>query len=142
MVNDMGPLVGAISIDDLVLVAQNVRAGADAASVVGFHAVGRVERRGRGFGSLPRFRDGTDHLCLWRLVASCGGLVASGAGRRLAMGLAAFLSFNAAFGQLTAAVNSPTIALTTSLGTIPLLERVKPVFDERPELAGAGIHPA
>ena len=32
----MGHLVGAISIDDLVLVTQNVRASADA-SVVGFH---------------------------------------------------------------------------------------------------------
>ena len=41
-------------------------------------------------------------------------------GRVPAMGLAAFLSFNAAFGQLTAAVNSLTIALTTSFGTVPL----------------------
>ena len=48
VVNDMGRLVAAISIGDLVLVAQNVGAGADAASVVGFHAVGRVGRRGRG----------------------------------------------------------------------------------------------
>ena len=45
-----------ISIDELVLVAQNVRASADVASVVGFHAVGRVERRERGVGSLSRFR--------------------------------------------------------------------------------------
>ena len=60
VVNDMGHLVNAISIDDLVLVAQNVRACADVASVVGFHAVGRIERRGRGrgLGSLSRFRDG------------------------------------------------------------------------------------
>ena len=58
VVNDMGRLVAAISIDDLVLVAQNVRASADVASVVGFHAVGRVERRERGVGSLSRFRDG------------------------------------------------------------------------------------
>ncbi len=58
MVSDMGHLVGAISIEDLVLVAQNARAGDDAASVVGFHAVGCVERRGRGLGSLSRFRDG------------------------------------------------------------------------------------
>ena len=42
MMSDMGHLVGAIAIDDLALVAQNVRASADAASVVGFHAVGRV----------------------------------------------------------------------------------------------------
>ena len=43
VVNDMCRLVAAISIDDLVLVGQNVRAGADAASIVAFHAVGRVE---------------------------------------------------------------------------------------------------
>ena len=48
LVNHVGRLVAAISIDDLVLVAQNVGAGADVASVVGFHAVGRVGRRGRG----------------------------------------------------------------------------------------------
>ena len=48
MVNDVGRLVAAISIDDLLLVAQNVGAGADAATVVRFHAVGRVGRRGRG----------------------------------------------------------------------------------------------
>ena len=59
LVNDMGHLVGAISIEDLVLVAQNARAGDDGASVVGFHA-GCVERRGRGLGSLSRFRDGVD----------------------------------------------------------------------------------
>ena len=62
-------------------------------------------------------------------------------GAQPAMGLAAFLSFNAAFGQLTAAVNSLTIALTAFLGAVPLLERVKPVLDERSELAGAGIDP-
>ena len=70
MVSDMGRLVGAISIDDLVLVAQNVRAGADAASVVGFHAVGRVEQRERGLGSLSGFPDGVDHLFVTALVAS------------------------------------------------------------------------
>ena len=69
-VNGVGHLGGAISIDDLVLVAQNVRAGADAVSVVGFHAVGRVERRERGLGSLSRFRDGVDHLFVAALVAS------------------------------------------------------------------------
>ena len=68
VVNDMGhaprkpepDLVGAISIEDLVLVAQNARARDDATSVVGFHAVGCVERRGRGLGSLSSFRDGVD----------------------------------------------------------------------------------
>ena len=62
-------------------------------------------------------------------------------GAESSMGLAAFLSFNAAFGQLAAAVNNLTIALTTALGVVPLLERVKPVLDERPELAGDGIDP-
>ena len=56
----MSHLVGAISIEDLVLVAQNARAGDDAASVVGFYAVGRIERRGQRLGSLSRFRDGVD----------------------------------------------------------------------------------
>ena len=41
-----------------MLVAQNARAGDDAASVVGFYAVGRIERRGQRLGSLSRFRDG------------------------------------------------------------------------------------
>ncbi len=62
-------------------------------------------------------------------------------GAQPAMGLAAFLSFNAAFGQLAAAVHSLAIALTTVIGVVPLLERVKPVLEERPELAGAGIDP-
>ena len=48
VVNDVGRLVASISIDDLVLKAQNVGAGADAASVVRFHAVGRVGQQGRG----------------------------------------------------------------------------------------------
>ena len=61
---------GRLSIDDLVLVAQNVRGGADVASVVGFHAVGRVERRGRGVGSLSSFRAGVDHLFVAAVVAS------------------------------------------------------------------------
>ena len=62
-------------------------------------------------------------------------------GAQPAMGLAAFLSFNAAFGQLAAAVHSLTIAMTTAIGVVPLLERVKPVLAERPELAAAGIDP-
>ena len=67
----MGHLVGAISIDDLVLVAQNVRAGADAASVVGFHAVGRVEQRGRGVAACPGSATGSI-ICLWRPMVAGG----------------------------------------------------------------------
>ena len=80
VVSDIGHLVGAIAIEELVLVAQNVRAGADAASVVGFHTVGRVERRERGLGSLSRFRDGVDHLFVAALVAS--GVGSAGMDRR------------------------------------------------------------
>ena len=58
-----------ISIDELVLVAQNVRAGAAAASVVGFC---RWPRRtaGRRIGSLSRFGDGVDQSVVAALVAS------------------------------------------------------------------------
>ena len=55
--------------------------------------------------------------------------------------LASFLSFNAAFGQLTAAVVGLTTAATTVLGVIPLLERVRPILDAQPETAGDGIDP-
>ena len=58
-----------------------------------------------------------------------------------AMELADFLAFNAAFGQLTAAVGNLTIAMTTALGVVPLLERVEPVLAERPEQATAGTDP-
>ena len=66
------PLAGRatlISIDELVLVAQNVRAGAAAASVVGFC---RWPRRtaGRRIGSLSRFGDGVDQSVVAALVAS------------------------------------------------------------------------
>ena len=61
--------------------------------------------------------------------------------QQLALGLAEFLSFNAAFGQLAAAVNNLTIAVTTAIGVIPLFERVKPILDARPETVAAGIDP-
>ncbi len=62
-------------------------------------------------------------------------------GTQPGMDLADFLSFNAAFGQLAAAVGNLTMALTGALGVAPLLERVKPVLDGRPELCGGGIDP-
>ncbi len=62
-------------------------------------------------------------------------------GTQPGMDLADFLSFNAAFGQLAAAVGNLTMALTGALGAAPLLERVKPVLDGRPELSGGGIDP-
>ena len=69
------PLAGCatlISIEELVLVAQNVRAGAAVASVVGFR---RWPRRtaGRGLGSLSWFGDGVDQSVVapWSSV-ECG----------------------------------------------------------------------
>lgn len=55
--------------------------------------------------------------------------------------LAAFLSFNAAFGQLTGAVIGLTAAATTVIGIIPLLERVQPILRARPESRAGGIDP-
>ena len=55
--------------------------------------------------------------------------------------LASFLSFNAAFGQLTAAVIGLTSAATTVMGVIPLLERVRPILDTVPETARGGTDP-
>ena len=58
-----------------------------------------------------------------------------------ALDLAAFLSFNTAFGQLTAAVNNLAIAATTVVSIVPLLERVRPVLTARPESADGGEDP-
>ena len=61
--------------------------------------------------------------------------------QRPALDLAAFLSFNTAFGQLTAAVNNLAIAATTVVSVVPLLERVRPVLTARPEDADGGEDP-
>ena len=55
--------------------------------------------------------------------------------------LAAFLSFHAAFVQLTIAVIALANAATTIVGVIPLFERVRPILEARPETSGAGIDP-
>ncbi len=60
---------------------------------------------------------------------------------RPALDLAAFLSFNTAFGQLTAAVNNLAIAATTVVSIVPLLERVRPILAARPENADGGEDP-
>ena len=65
------------------------------------------------------------------------GLARGGA----ALDLASFLSFNAALGQLIGAVIGLTIAATTVMGVLPLLERTRPILDARPETAGDGIDP-
>ena len=56
-------------------------------------------------------------------------------------GLADFLSFYAAFGQLTAAVIALTEAWTTLVGALPLFERVQPILEARPETAREGADP-
>ncbi len=55
--------------------------------------------------------------------------------------LAAFLSFNAAFAQLTFVVIALTVAATTFVNAIPLFERIRPILEARPETAGDGIDP-
>lgn len=52
-----------------------------------------------------------------------------------------FLAFNVAFGAL---ISSLTLAATSSLNLLqlfPLFERIKPIFDEEPEVAGTRGHP-
>ena len=72
VVSDMGRLVGAISIDDLVLVAQNVRAGADARCVVARSGALRDEHEIRSLGeaglrvSLPRVQPWGVHVGVLR----------------------------------------------------------------------------
>ena len=61
--------------------------------------------------------------------------------RGAAFDLADFLSFNAAFGQLTAAVLSLTHAAATVAGAVPLFERVRPIIDAEPESAAGGVDP-
>ena len=58
-----------------------------------------------------------------------------------ALGLGAFIAFNAAFGQLTAAVARLTSAATGVMAIIPLAERLQPVFKARPETACDGVEP-
>ena len=62
-------------------------------------------------------------------------------GAQPAFDIASFISFNAAFGQITGAVIGLTTAATTVMGIIPLLERVQPILDTRPETAAGGIDP-
>ena len=56
-------------------------------------------------------------------------------------GLAAFLSFYAAFGQLTAAMIALTEAWTTVVGALPLFERVQPILEAQPETVKDGADP-
>ena len=56
--------------------------------------------------------------------------------------LVVFLSFHAAFGQFIAGVTGLAMAWTTVVSAIPLFERVQPIIDARPEMAGRGISPA
>ena len=54
--------------------------------------------------------------------------------------LVAFLSFNAAFGQLSAGIGSMISATTTVVRTIPIIERMRPILDADPESVG-GLDP-
>jgi ATP-binding cassette subfamily C protein len=52
-----------------------------------------------------------------------------------------FLSFNAAFGQLLAAMTGLTSAVTTVVAAIPLFERVQPILAAQSETAAGGSDP-
>ena len=83
---------------------------------------------------------GTFHpLSLIAIFALVYHAIAQGQGG--AFDLGSFLSFNAAFGQLTAAVIALTTAVTTVIAIIPLLERAQPILDAEPETARGGIDP-
>ena len=56
-------------------------------------------------------------------------------------GLADFLSFNAAFGQLIVSMTALTTAWATAVTVIPLFERVGPILEARPENVEAAIDP-
>jgi NHLM bacteriocin system ABC transporter ATP-binding protein len=55
--------------------------------------------------------------------------------------IAAFLSFNAAFILLTAAMLQFTAVAITSLSVVPLLERIKPMLTQEPESTGSAASP-
>ena len=61
-------------------------------------------------------------------------------GQGASFDLVAFLSFNAAFGQLAASIGALTTAVTTMVGVIPLVERTRPVLEADPESAD-GVDP-
>ena len=50
--------------------------------------------------------------------------------------LVAFLSFNAAFGQLSGSLGGIISAATSVVGAVPLLERARPILDADPESGG------
>lgn len=54
--------------------------------------------------------------------------------------LVAFLSFNAAFGQLAASIAAVTAGVTSVIGVIPAIERARPILDADREFPG-GIDP-
>ena len=63
------------------------------------------------------------------------------AGQQQSFGLASFLSFNAAFGQLMGAVISLMGAVTVVVAAIPYLERIRPILNARPEALTGAVDP-
>jgi ATP-binding cassette subfamily C protein len=52
-----------------------------------------------------------------------------------------FLTFNAAFGVLTASLMTAGVAITSIMGIVPLVERARPILETLPETSTAGIDP-
>ena len=78
-------------------------------------------------------------LALMAIFASAHHTMTGGAAT--SFDLASFLSFNAAFGQLTGAAISVTTAVTTVVAVVPMLERTRPILEARPETSDGGIDP-
>ena len=83
VVSDVGHLVGAISIDDLVLVAQTSEQAPTQGSLSGSMPLVASNGGDEAFGSPSRFGDGVDHLFVAALVASGVRRAGDNATRRL-----------------------------------------------------------
>jgi NHLM bacteriocin system ABC transporter ATP-binding protein len=74
-------------------------------------------------------------LLLFKVAA---GSIGSG---EAALSLGAFLAVNAAFGQLLSAMTAASTALASTLGAVPLFERLKPIVTTPPERRADKIDP-
>lgn len=52
-----------------------------------------------------------------------------------------FLTFNAAFGVLTASLMTAGVAITSIMAIVPLVERARPILETLPETSTAGVDP-
>jgi NHLM bacteriocin system ABC transporter ATP-binding protein len=99
--------------------------------------------RGRGYttkarrvqNGLTTFNAGYPLVCSMIIFALVAGPL------RGHISVAAFLTFNAAFGLLTGAALQFTGVAITSLGVFPMLERIKPILEAEPEASAGTADP-